>query len=596
MSDPAERPSERGVLRTLGMIAALALGGVAVFLAVAAHTQKQVQIGLLVGLWGVLLGAFTLFGPRRGPAEVSRGVKLPGAGRSAAPRREDELQLEVTLRRDMERVLRAELSQLRGEVAGLREDLVENGQSEVRLERIETTRVISSERDDMQHEVRRVTMAHSPAAAALEGSSAFPPATVVETRVKNSAPLPYVYSGQSGRDRATHLDGPATEPSLPAPSAARRPSSPPSDASTSFTRPTAQSPPETAMLVAPEGSRASAAMGAEPPRAAPPPASVPFEAMPRPAPPPAARFEATPPPLPPAARFDAMPPPATPPLSSGVPLDAMPPPLRPAARFDAVPPPATPRLPPVASFDAMPQRATPPGRPGLPAPARTAGDPFPGVPEIEHGTSVLPRAAPPPEPAPHPVSPLEALRASLAEPAPSRPAPGVPGNPLDDLPRVPRFDDQWDEPNERGAGSQVWADDGGEWSDQPQSPRSASVAPPEAPVPASRPRPPQSYVGRRRTAAAEGAPGYAAQTSQPTNGTAPYPPDGLGQIIAPPNGSANGAPHNGTFSTGAATNGADRNGASPARNGSSESGPTGGRRRRRAEGEVDDVVRRLLGG
>jgi hypothetical protein len=541
MSDPAERPGERGVLRTSGMIAALALGGFAVFMVVVGHTQKQVQIGLLVGLWGVLLGAFTLFGPRRGPAEVGRGVKLAGAQRSATQRREDELQLEVMLRHEMERVLRAELSQLRGEVAGLREDLVENGQGEVRLERIETTRVISSDRDDMQQEVRSVTMAHSPAAAALDGSSAFPPATAVETRVTNNPPLPYVYAGQPGRDRATPPAArPTPEPSLPA-------SNPPL---------------------------------------------------------PAARFEATPrpanPPLPPAARFEATPRPANPPLPAAA-LFAAPrpanPPLPPAARFEATPQPP-PLLPPVASFEATPRPATPPGRASLPAPAPTVGDPFSTLPELEHGTSVLPRAALPPEPAPHPVSPLEALRASLAEPPPPRPAPDVSENPLDDLPRLSRFDDQLDEPNERRARSQVWSDDGAEWSDQPQSPRSATTAPPEAPVPASWPRPSRSYIGRRRTAA-EGSPGHASQTSQPTNGTAPYPPDALGRMIGPPNGSANGAPYNGTYSNGAATNGSnaiDRSGASPAHNGSIESGPAGGRRRRRGEGEVDDVLRRLLGG
>src|SRR5882757_2755510 len=156
MSAPAERPEGRGALRTLGMVGAVALGGVAVFLVVVGHSQKQVQIGLLVGLWGVLLGAFTLFGPRRAALDSEAEALPSGLDRLPAQRRDDDLQLEVTVRREMERVLRDELSQLRGEVAGLRNDLVEKVSGslvekvsgQLRLERIETTRVISSDIDE----------------------------------------------------------------------------------------------------------------------------------------------------------------------------------------------------------------------------------------------------------------------------------------------------------------------------------------------------------------------------------------------------------------------------------------------------------------
>ncbi len=200
MSALAARPRERGVLRTVGIFSAIGLGGVAVFLVVIGHTQKQVQVGLLIGLWGVMLGAFTLFGPRHGSSP--REVDDTGSARDArddserlsAERREHELQLEVMLRREVERVLRSELSELRGEVAGLRSDVLEKVNGQLRLERIETTRVISSDIDEMQHEVRRLAVSRNNAAAAIEAGQGFPPATLVEASPHASAPLPYLFA------------------------------------------------------------------------------------------------------------------------------------------------------------------------------------------------------------------------------------------------------------------------------------------------------------------------------------------------------------------------------------------------------------------
>ena len=200
MSALAARPRERGVLRTVGIFSAIGLGGVAVFLVVIGHTQKQVQVGLLIGLWGVMLGAFTLFGPRHGSSP--REVDDTGSARDArddserlsAERREHELQLEVMLRREVERVLRSELSELRGEVAGLRSDVLEKVNGQLRLERIETTRVISSDIDEMQHEVRRLAVSRNNAAAAIEAAQGFPPATLVEASPHASAPLPYLFA------------------------------------------------------------------------------------------------------------------------------------------------------------------------------------------------------------------------------------------------------------------------------------------------------------------------------------------------------------------------------------------------------------------
>lgn len=164
MSVAPDRPT-RGPVRTVFMFVAFALGVVAVLLVVIGDSRKQVTVGALLGVWSALLGCFTLIGPRRSvsgsetgpgrPQEVhgSHEIELE---RRVAARREFELQLEVMLRRELEKVLRVELAGLRNEVAGLRSDLVEKVNGQLRLERIETTRVIGSDIEALQHEVRRL--------------------------------------------------------------------------------------------------------------------------------------------------------------------------------------------------------------------------------------------------------------------------------------------------------------------------------------------------------------------------------------------------------------------------------------------------------
>src|SRR6266581_4243033 len=258
MSALAAHPHERGALRTLGMFGAIGLGGVAVYLVVVGHTQKQVQIGLLVGLWGVMLGAFTLFGPRHTAADDAGeqgddgSTWLSSKGELvSAERREHELQLEVILRREMERVLRDEMADLRDKM---------NGQ--LRLERVETTRVISSDIDELQHEVRRLAVAHS-GAPALGGGQAFPPATLIESSPVSpsqsqshaSGPLPYVVGAPQvaqvlpaySAPRPVPSPAPAPRPSIAAarpattvkpPAPPRRPMPAPANAN-----PVAESPP-----------------------------------------------------------------------------------------------------------------------------------------------------------------------------------------------------------------------------------------------------------------------------------------------------------------------------------------------------------------
>src|SRR5215471_16292100 len=214
MSAFAARSRPRGALRTFGMLLALVLGGIAVYLVVVGHTQKQVQVGLLVGLWGVLLGAFSLFGPRRGEPDEA-DVLLAQSEREPVPRGGNDQQVAVMVRREMERVLRDEISQLRTEVSGLRNDLVEKVNGQLRLERIETTRVISSDIEELQHEVRRLAVASRSAQQAINAPG-FAPATVVETEVRTSAPLPYVLAGSAAAPGLASYNGGPMAPAVAA--------------------------------------------------------------------------------------------------------------------------------------------------------------------------------------------------------------------------------------------------------------------------------------------------------------------------------------------------------------------------------------------
>jgi hypothetical protein len=124
-------------------------------------------------LWAALVGAFAMFGPRRlmhpletepqpGPstalelrdtrAEVERAEE-------AAARRAHELRLEHMLRREIRNSVAGEVAALRAEIAELRSELLEKVGGQLRLERIETTRVIGSDLEALQHEVRQLKAA-----------------------------------------------------------------------------------------------------------------------------------------------------------------------------------------------------------------------------------------------------------------------------------------------------------------------------------------------------------------------------------------------------------------------------------------------------
>lgn len=156
------------VLRAVGFVVALALGGVALWLIVTGgDSARRVQIGVLLGLWGVLLGAYVVFSSRNEHASVTPRAEdtAPGAAlelrrafeleraEDAAARRDYEARLAHMVRREIQSTVSGELSALRADLATLRGELLDNVGGQLRLERIETTRVIGSDIEALQREV-----------------------------------------------------------------------------------------------------------------------------------------------------------------------------------------------------------------------------------------------------------------------------------------------------------------------------------------------------------------------------------------------------------------------------------------------------------
>jgi hypothetical protein len=155
------------VLRSFGVLIGAGLLVGAIWLIVTGTTTKQQQIGVLVGLWGLLVAAFAAFGARR-PEFVAAGggaeLALRESGRldraaDAAVAREYEHQLRAMIRQEIHDAFAGELNALRHEVAALRSEVVDKVGGQLRLERIETTRVIGSDIEALQAEVRQLQSA-----------------------------------------------------------------------------------------------------------------------------------------------------------------------------------------------------------------------------------------------------------------------------------------------------------------------------------------------------------------------------------------------------------------------------------------------------
>lgn len=149
------------MLRAIGVVLAVALAAVAVWLIVTNSSRKMFEIGVVAGLWSALIGAFAMFGARR-PHEAA-GEQLPVPARVAeielSARRDFEERLQQLLRREIDSAIGRETSALRNEISQLRHDLLEKVGGQLRLERIEVTRVIGADLEALQEEVRQLRRA-----------------------------------------------------------------------------------------------------------------------------------------------------------------------------------------------------------------------------------------------------------------------------------------------------------------------------------------------------------------------------------------------------------------------------------------------------
>lgn len=200
--------------RTAVVAVSAVLGAVALCLVLFGGGQRRVQLGVLLGLWSALIAAFAITGARAGQPATEQAGELDQAraqaaelheaqlkvvalqqeqleaarqanfaqeielrqfgelqlARDASARRESELSLEASLRREVERVLVDQLGSLREEVAALRAEVVDKLGGQLRLERIETTRVIGSDLEALQHEIRRLAASRTESLAAPVGA------------------------------------------------------------------------------------------------------------------------------------------------------------------------------------------------------------------------------------------------------------------------------------------------------------------------------------------------------------------------------------------------------------------------------------------
>src|SRR6266566_6096544 len=160
----------RGVLRAVLLTAALGLAGAATAAVVTSEDPRTLRLAVVGALWAFVLAA--LVAPRRrseptpdraADAGASNGKELElrkmyeiELEREVAARREYEMQLEVYLRRELERGLQEDVQTLRDEVQRLRSEMIDRLDGELRMERIETTRLLGGGLRALQDEARRL--------------------------------------------------------------------------------------------------------------------------------------------------------------------------------------------------------------------------------------------------------------------------------------------------------------------------------------------------------------------------------------------------------------------------------------------------------
>jgi hypothetical protein len=162
-----DRRTRQRALRVIGMVLAVALGIVAVWLIVTSNNVQRTKIGALAGFWALLFAAYPVLGMRHPQViEVGSELDIRPSGRlerteDAAERLEYERRLQLMVRHEIQTALGSEIASLRSEVAALRSEILEKVGGQIRLERIETTRMIGSDIEALQHEVRQLKVANN---------------------------------------------------------------------------------------------------------------------------------------------------------------------------------------------------------------------------------------------------------------------------------------------------------------------------------------------------------------------------------------------------------------------------------------------------
>lgn len=323
---PETAPTRRGIaLRWIGFILAIGLGALAVWLVTMGDSTRRTQLGVLAGLWAALLAAFAMFGSRRHlhPSESQdQAGPRPGSAlelrmaateleraEEAAARRAHEARLEHLLRREIQATVAHELSALRDEITQLRSEIVEKVDGRLRLERIETTRVIGSDLEALQHEIRQLKQVagqdellarpREPLRQIVEPARVRPvtrqtaeveatvqPArqsdVVQEPAASGSAPMP---PDATAPIRLTPVPPPAAPAPAPAPPAAAEPPAPPVPASQreASDQPPTVTPPTSAAASTAQEAPQTAATTRQPAPSAPdvPPVRQPMPGIPR---------------------------------------------------------------------------------------------------------------------------------------------------------------------------------------------------------------------------------------------------------------------------------------------------------------------------
>jgi hypothetical protein len=360
------RSRARTLLRWLGILLVLGLGAMAVALVVLGDSQKQLRIGVLLGIWAAVVAYFLPSRREEQPQAVATGhdpsrvYNDVGIRTAPDPRREFreyQAQLERTFRRDMDQALGEHLARLRGEVALLRNDLVEQVNGQLRLERTETTRALGSDIEGLQQEIRRL-------AASREYLTSVPTLTATRETVTVAA-APGDASGAGQRSVPRVVSSPPAAPLPVMPALEMPPLAPPP----------VSLPPIGSIPVPPGG-----AMASPPPRAASP--LAPPSVTPRPATPPLATSRPVMPPsamsrpgMPSSATQRPATPPPAPPRPAASPLASAIPPARAAAPLSPFAPPPT-DMPPTRSAGSA--ISPPPFTPPPPAPPqRVQPAPYP---------------------------------------------------------------------------------------------------------------------------------------------------------------------------------------------------------------------------